>query len=154
MKRLIPYDELKGTRDARRQVKVRAKLKAVNKERAAKKVENEGYDKDYLDWIRKQKCIITGAVTGDWIELPNGTRYRALIVAAHMAAGRTQGTDMTALPVEWRHHDAGYPTGQHRMGLRTWATANKLDIPVQIASHRKRYALECAEKARQKEGKV
>lgn len=143
---LIPYDELKATRDARRAVKVRAPLKKVNKERVAKKAESEGYDPDYLDWIRKQPCIITGKKTGEPITAIVGSRL-VRVEAAHMRAGRTKGTDMTALPVDWWWHTGG-PYSQHKMGIRSWADHHNLDIPALIAAHRKRYALEMAEKVK------
>lgn len=154
--RLKTHEELKATRDARREVKLRAKLKAVNKERAEKKAESEGYDPDYLDWVRTQPCIISGLVTGQWMlqqESPTGRMRQVRVEAAHMKAGRTEGTDMTALPVDVVYHSSGHPESQHKMGIKSWAKHHKLDIPALIAAHRKRYALECAEKAREKEGK-
>jgi hypothetical protein len=143
--RLKSHEELKATRDARRQVKIRAKLKAVNKERAAKKAESEGYDPDYLDWIRTQPCIISGRRSGDSPRHVSGDfwLHPAVIEAAHMKAGRTEGTDMTALPVASELHKE-----QHRLGIKSWAKKYNLDLPALIAAHRKRFSLEMAERAK------
>jgi hypothetical protein len=148
-KPLIPYGDLKGARDVRREVKLRDPMKKVNKERVAAKKTAEGFDPDYLAWIRKQPCIICGLVTGQPLHYSDKSERligAAFIEAAHMAAGRTKGTDMTALPVEQFFHRTG-STAQHRIGIKSWAKLYRLDIPALIAAHRKRYSLEMAERA-------
>ena len=146
---LLTKGELVAQREARKALRSnKTPLKAVNKERVAKKAESEGYDPDYLGWIRKQPCIITGKRTGelhlDQYQQPQPTR----VEAAHMVAGKTKGTDMTALPVHWWYHTTG-PESQHKMGIKSWAKHHNLDIPALIAAHRKRYSLEMAERSRQ-----
>lgn len=147
-KRLQSYDELKATRDVRKAVKLVQKSKPARQPK--REAENrEGYEPEYLDWIRKQPCIITGRTTGRWWVLSHGqeVRVEVKVEAAHMKAGRTKGTDMTALPVESQYHTRG-PESQHEMGIKSWARHHHLDIPLLIAQHRKAYALECAAKVK------
>lgn len=145
--RLKPRDQIVAERDARKALKesMRKPLKKVNKERVAKKAESEGYEPEYLAYLRTMPCIITGARTGERIEVRELgiTRWRiARVEPAHMKAGRTEGTDLTALPLDYRFHRE-----QHRIGLRAFAEKYGLDIPALIAKHRKAYSLENAAKA-------
>lgn len=149
--RLKSHEELKAAREMRRAVKLRTPMKSVNKERVAKKETTEGFDPDYLAWIRLQPCIITGLRTGEILHAP-GTASRPIRVeAAHMLAGRTKGTDMTALPVDRLYHRHGAGS-QHVMGIKSWAHHYRLDLPALIAAHRKRYSLEMAAKVAAKHG--
>jgi len=137
-KPLTPYSEKQFLRTPKEPKPLKAK-----KEKPAAL---EGFEPEYLKWISKQPCIITGLRTGDRWTDPHGHTCFYFVVRAHMKAGRTKGTDATALPVGDFYHKQ-----QHVMGIVSWQREHKLDIPALIAAHRKRYALECAEKARTKE---
>lgn len=141
---MVPYEELKAARTVRREVKdaMRTPMKKVNAARVEAKATSEGFDPDYIAWVRTQPCIITGLRTGAILSVNGGHRI-IRVEPAHMVAGRTKGTDMTALPVDWWLHTKG-PESQHVMGIKSWQRHHKLDIPALIAAHRKRYALEMA----------
>lgn len=142
-KELRSYEDVKGTRDVRKSVKLRQSMVKKNVERQGQRVV-EGRDPDYLAWVPTQPSVVSGVRPGEPVAARGMLRgWRpAKMVPAHMKHGRTADCDQTALPLEWWEHEE-----MHRIGIKSWAKKHNLDIPALIAQHRKRYALEMAEKA-------
>lgn len=101
-------------------------------------------DPDRLAWTRTQPCVISGAITGQYItDGPHPRPRVARIVPAHMRSRGAAGDDSSVLPVESEYHDE-----QHAIGIKSWAIEHSLNIPALIAEHRKRYALQMADKVK------
>lgn len=76
-------------------------------------------DRNYLAWIRKQPCVVTGQ---------SGTE------AAHTETVGSGGGDWTALPLTPAMHRE-----QHTIGFTTFANQYGIDYGHEIEEHHRRY---------------
>lgn len=106
--------ELRAVPKPIRQPKKPTPMKAFNVERQGHKFPKL-VSKSRRAFIRKQRCIATGAKTGEWVLaqswMPGTLKalcpYKARIVAAHVRPGRgAAGPDEgNMVPLEWWVHD-------------------------------------------------
>jgi len=77
-------------------------------------------DSKYLDWMRKQPCVVCRRVPSD----PDH----------HPSRGSGRGTDRRTYPVCRMHH-----VERHRIGIYTFQRKYGIDVESEISSHERRY---------------
>lgn len=128
MKPLKSYADVKQIKKP----KARVPVKKRNAKRKGQRFPDEGRrEPNYLEWLRTQKCVLTGNRTGDF----NSAMKRVVqIVPAHNPSRGAGGRDADALPLEDWLHDK-----QHRVGIKTFCMVHRLDWAAEVVKHRARY---------------
>ena len=102
----------------------------------------QGRDQDFLSWLRRQPCCISGVSSGDLITVtfPSGrtARMLAIIEASHVRSRGAGGEDKgNTVPMELSEHRR-----IHRIGIKTYQREKGIDLKAMALRYAERYDAE------------
>jgi len=104
------------------------------KSRRSKPRRRAGACREYLKWLRSQRCVVTGLYTWQTITLPNGITGITFVDPAHVRTKRLSGDLWNAVPLAHHLHEE-----QHRIGIKSFQAKYGVDLAELAREHTERW---------------